>query len=218
MDPKKASWKIIKSIPSLLLLMIRTLMSDMIDRLRERKQRRRELRWLRKNGNMKRKLREPMNQDPEKDSPEKLASPFPPEEKKTGSPSQKTTGGRSSDELAAAAKAELVELCGDAHEGAHALLQWKFPKLPDLTDRQKNRLGKQLEKNIERAGVKVAPGLGYGVALLATYAPLLKYMKPEPKPALKPAPEKEKTDDRDRGEAKDGKNNPPEMADPKVEG
>lgn len=146
-----------------------------------------------------------------------LESPFPPEKEKTGSPSPKGAGStRSSDELAAAAKAELVDLCGDAHEGAHALLQWKFPKLPDLTDKQKNRLGKQLEKNIEKAGVKVAPSLGYGVAILATYAPLLKYMKAEPKPAPTPAPAKEKTDDSNRGEAQDGKDNPPEMADPEI--
>jgi hypothetical protein len=209
MNPKKASLKILKSSPSLLLLMIRTWMAEAADRLEKRRQKKRGRRWLRKIGNIQRKARKIMAENPENKSPESLVSPFPPEKEKSSSPSPSATGAPLSDDLAAAAEAELFDLCADAHEGAHALLQWKYPKLPELSEKQKKRLGKQLGKNIEKAGVKVAPGLGYGVALLATYAPLLKYMKAEPKPA----PAKEKANDSDSGKAPDGKDDTAQVAD-----
>ncbi len=189
MGPIRASLKFAKSIPSLCLLTARIVSADLADRLAERRAKKRREKCLRKTKSLREKLMKIEDaEQKDKPGPEELENPFPPKKNPTESPKKSPSGEPSSTSkpLDEAARAELEDLCVDGTEGFHSLLQCKFPDMPDLPEKNKKRVGRQLEKTMERAGVTVAPGLGLGMALLAAYAPMIKYMKPKPQPKPKP--------------------------------
>ena len=214
MSPLKAALKVLRSVPSLVLLTVRTLTSDMADRLAKRKRKKRGERWLKKSGNIKRREAQNMDEKPKPEAPEELKSPFPPEPEKekspSPSPSPKTTGDLLS-EAAAAARAELEDLSGDAADGFHGLVQLVVPEMEDMPEKKHKRIATALARDLERQGIKAVPfGFSLGIALVSGYAPLIKDVKAK-RAAQKKT--KGKPDDRDRGKTEDGKNDAAKVAD-----
>lgn len=159
-----------------------------------------------------------MNEKPKPEAPEELKSPFPPDPEKEKSPSlspkSKETSDRSS-ELAAAARAELEDLSGDAADGFHGLVQLVVPEMEDMPEKKHERIAKALARDLERQGIKAVPfGFSLGIALVSGYAPLIKDVKAK-RAAQKKA--KGKPDDRDRGKTEDGKDDAAKVADITIE-
>ena len=158
-----------------------------------------------------------MDQEQKPAEPGDLPSPFPPEREKSlsPSPSPKGTGVPSSDDLAAAAHAEIEDLSSDAADGFHSVVQLLDPYMGDMPEKKHQRISKALARELEKQGVKAAPvGLRLGVALLSGYGPLIKESRAARAAAKK---QKGKPDDRDRGKAKDGQNDAVKVADLPVE-